>query len=143
MIVADSNGTILGSRETNGGRAAADTVGMLSFKKLDVYRVSIELLALAAEVIESIGRSKGNAPLADQLKRAALSVPLNIGEGAGKATPADQTKYYVIARGSAMECGAIFDAALVLKLVDGETAARAEGLVTRIAGMLTRMCHFR
>jgi four helix bundle protein len=116
---------------------------MLSFKKLDVYRCGIELLALAAELVESLRRSKGNAALADQLYRAALSVPLNVGEGAGKSTPADQTKHYVIARGSAMECGAIFDAALVLKLVDEETAARAEQLVTRIVGMLTKMCHFR
>ena len=43
-----------------------------------------------------------------------------------------QTKHYVIARGSAMECGAVFDAALVLKLVDQETANRADELITRI-----------
>ena len=111
-------------------------------KNLDVYRCSIELLALAAVVLESLSKSKGNAVIADQLKRAALSVPLNIGEGAGRSTPADQTKHFVIARGSAMECGAIFDAALVLKLVNDETATRAEELVTRIVGMLTKMCHF-
>jgi len=95
---------------------------MLSFKKLDVYKCSIELLALTAPVLDSLSKSKGNAVIADQLKRAALSVPLNIAEGAGKSTPADQTKHYVIARGSAMECAAIFDAAVVLKLVNGETA---------------------
>ena len=116
---------------------------MLSFKKLDVYKCAIELLALSAGALESMRKSKGNAMLADQLKRAALSVPLNIAEGAGKSTPADQTKHYVIARGSAMECGAIFDAALVLRLVENETAARAEQLVTRIVGMLTKMCHFQ
>jgi four helix bundle protein len=115
---------------------------MLSYKKLDVYKCAIELLAIAAKVLETLGHSKGNAVIADQLKRAALSVPINIGEGAGKATPPDQTKHYVIARGSAMECGAIFDAALVLKLVDEHTAATAEALITRIVGMLTKMCHF-
>jgi four helix bundle protein len=115
---------------------------MLNFKKLDVYRCSIQLLALTAEVLETLSKSKGNAVIADQLKRAALSIPLNIGEGAGKSTPPDQTKHYVIARGSAMECSAIYDAALVLKLVDEGTANRAEELVTRIVGMLTKMCHF-
>ena len=112
-------------------------------ERFDVYKCAIELLALSAGVLESMRKSKGNAMLADQLKRAALSVPLNIAEGAGKSTPADQTKHYVIARGSAMECGAIFDAALVLRLVENETAARAEQLVTRIVGMLTKMCHFQ
>lgn len=57
----------------------------------------------------------------------------------GYKGPADQTEHCVIARGSAMECGAIFDAALVLKLVDEQTVGRAEELVTRIAGMLTKM----
>ena len=115
---------------------------MLSFKKLDVYRCSIQLLALTSTVLETLGKPKGNAVIADQLKRAALSVPLNIAEGAGKSTSGDQTKYYVIARGSAMECGAIYDAAWVLKLVDEDTASRAEDLVTRIVGMLTKTCHF-
>jgi four helix bundle protein len=115
---------------------------MLSYKKLDVYRCAIELLSLSARVIDSLRDTKGNAIIADQLRRAALSVPINIGEGAGKATPPDQTKHYVIARASAMECGAIFDAALVLRLIDEATATKAEELVTRIVGMLTKMCHF-
>ena len=120
----------------------ADIGEMLSFKKLDVYQCAIELLALVAVVLDSLSRSKGNAMIADQLERAAVSIPLNIGEGAGKSTRADQTKHYVISRGSAMECQAIFDTALVLQLVNDETAARAEKLVTRIVGMLTKMCHF-
>jgi len=115
---------------------------MLSFKKLDVYRCAIELLGLIATVLDDMAKSKGNAVLADQLKRAGFSMPLNIAEGAGKSTPADQSKHYVIARGSAMECGAIFDVALVLNIVTAQTASRAEELVTRIVEMLTKMCHF-
>jgi four helix bundle protein len=115
---------------------------VLSYKKLDVYKCSIELLALSANVLESLRRTKGNTIIADQLKRAVLSVPFNISEAAGRASPADQTRHYVIARGSAMECGAVFDAAFVLKLIDGETASRADELITRIVGMLTKMCHF-
>ena len=116
---------------------------MLSYKKLDVYKCSIELLRLAVEILDSITKKRGNGVLADQLRRAALSVPLNIGEGAGKSTPADQRKHYVISRGSAMECGAILDAAVVMKLIDTATAERGEELVTRIVEMLTKMCHFR
>ena len=116
---------------------------MLSYKKLDVYRCAIELLALAATALESFSKTRGNGVLADQLKRAALSVPLNIAEGAGKSTPADQRKHYVIARGSAMEIGAILDASNVLKLVEADTVHRGELLVTRIVEMLTKMCHFR
>jgi len=42
-----------------------------------------------------------------------------------------------------MECGAIFDAAVVLRLIDELTAERGEHLDTRIVEMLTKMCHFR
>ena len=41
-----------------------------------------------------------------------------------------------------MECGAIPDAAVGLKLVDSATAEHGEQLVT-IVEMLTKMCHFR
>ncbi len=115
---------------------------MLNYKKLDVYRCSIEHLALVAKVLDAQKGRRGNADLMDQLRRAALSVPLNIAEGVGRSTPADQARHYVIARGSAMECGAIFDAAFLLRLIPNEVALEAEGLLTRIVGMLTKMCHF-
>jgi four helix bundle protein len=115
---------------------------MLSYQKLDVYRCALELLALISEVVESMQRKKGGTLLADQLLRAGLSDVLNIAEGAGKRTAADQTKHFVIARASAMECGAVFDAALVMRLVDPATAARAAILVTRLVEMLTKMCRF-
>ena len=44
-----------------------------------------------------------------QLQRAALSVPLNLAEGRGKRTTADQTRFFQIALGSVREMEAIFD----------------------------------
>jgi len=59
---------------------------MLAHEKLDVYRCSIEVLALSARIGEAVPLywSTGNAILLEQPKRAALSIPLNIVEGAGK-----------------------------------------------------------
>jgi four helix bundle protein len=57
---------------------------MLDYERLDVYQRSIEFLALAFAVAERVPR--GYASLADQLRRAAMSIPLNIAEVApGKA----------------------------------------------------------
>jgi len=65
---------------------------MLAHEKLDVYRRSIEFLALSARIGQAVPRGSLN-PL-EQLKRAALSIPLNIAEGAGEQGAQDRTRYY-------------------------------------------------
>jgi four helix bundle protein len=94
--------------------------GMLSFQKLDVYRCAIELLALAASI--SARPPRGFSSLTEQLRRAALSVPLNVAEAAGRTTDADAARHYAIARGSAMECAAIIDSLHVLSTIDDASA---------------------
>jgi four helix bundle protein len=111
---------------------------MLGHERLDVYRCSIEFLALSAGIAGSVPR--GNSILLEQLKRAALSIPLNIAEGAGKQSIQERKRYYGIARGSAMECGAILDACKVLSLVDAEVLATGKAMLVRIVSMLTKMC---
>ena len=80
---------------------------MLSFQKLRVYERSIDVLALANEIIGDL--PKGHAELADQLLRAAQSQPRTIAEGAGRRTTVDQARFYVHAQGSAMEAAAALD----------------------------------
>lgn len=111
---------------------------MLSFQKLDVYRCSIEVVAIAGDVAAEIPR--GRADLRDQLQRAALSIPLNIAEGAGRASEADGARFFAIARGSAMECAAVLDVVHVLGAVGEEQHRRAAELLARVVAMLTKMC---
>ena len=49
--------------------------------------------------------------LSDQLARASSSVALNLAEGAGRETRADQRRFFTIAFGSLRECQAILDLA--------------------------------
>jgi four helix bundle protein len=111
---------------------------MLSFQKLDVYQRAIEFLALAVKLCRDV--SRGNAPVVDQLRRAALSIPLNIAEAAGRTGSADAARAYAIARGSAMECAAVLDALLVLKLLGQQDHQRGCDLLSRIVAMLTKRC---
>jgi four helix bundle protein len=110
---------------------------MLDDERLDVYQRSIEFLAIAFAVAERVPREY--ASLADQLRRAAMSIPLNIAEGSAKPDGPDRRRYHAIARGSAMECAAIFDVARLLG--DSPAAALAEGkaLLVRVVEMLSRM----
>ena len=86
---------------------------MLSFQRLDVYRCALEFVAIATQISEKVPR--GHAELKDQLRRAAISVPLNIAEGAGRVSKADGARHYAIARGSAMECAAVLDVVRALR----------------------------
>ena len=111
---------------------------MLSFQRLDVYRCAIEFLAQA---IALSGRlPKGYAALADQLRRAALSSPLNIAEAAGRSSERDGARHYAIARGSAMECAAIVDAMRLLSVITEAEHATAIELLARMVAMLTKLC---
>jgi four helix bundle protein len=108
---------------------------MFGHQKLDVYRCSIDFLALAS----TVQVPRGYAHLGDQLRRAALSVPLNIAEGVGKTSEEDQLRFFAIARGSAMECGAIVDCLQRLEHVEPARASEMTDLLGRVYAMLTRM----
>jgi len=109
---------------------------MLSFQRMDVYRCALDLVALTA----TIDCPRGLSSLADQLRRASLSVPLNVAEAAGRRSAADGARHYAIARGSAMECAAILDSLRVLQALDQDRHDRAIDLIARIVAMLTRLC---
>ena len=109
----------------------------LHHERLDVYQVSIQFLAIAVQLAQSIPR--GYSALADQLRRASTSVPLNIAEGYGKRSLADRARYYDIARGSAHECAALVDVLTVLEAAEPATLRNAKGLLLRIVSMLVKM----
>jgi four helix bundle protein len=111
---------------------------VFGFEKLDAYQCAVEFVATAAGIIAEL--PSGYSPLADQLRRAALSVPVNIAEGIGRTSVADRRRYYAIARGSAMECAAILDACRVLKAASAVRLAMGRSLLLRIVQMLSKLC---
>ncbi|HXG59626.1 MAG TPA: four helix bundle protein [Thermoanaerobaculia bacterium] len=74
-------------------------------EKLDVDRLAIEFVAKANDIMERLPRGRGY--LGDQLQRAALSIVLNIAEGAGKFLPPTRpssTREHVLRRQKARLC---------------------------------------
>ena len=110
----------------------------LDHENLDVYQCAIQFLRLALELLHRM--PKGETELRDQLKRAAMSVPLNIAEGAGKTSLSDRARYHTIARGSAMESGALLDVCWAMGAFEEEELHRAKALLVRVVSMLTKMC---
>jgi len=79
---------------------------MFDFEKLGVYSKA-KLFNKSVSIF--LDQTKVNRNKKDQLERAAFSIMLNIAEGTGRFTNPDKKNFYIIARGSAFECVAIFD----------------------------------
>lgn len=106
-------------------------------ERLDVYRLALDFLVFANELTSKLPR--GRAHFADQLGRAALSVLLNIAEGAGKTSPADKRRFYLTARGSATESAAMLDALTRIGLLDEARQVRGKEMLLRIVSMLVKL----
>ncbi|MCA9263803.1 MAG: four helix bundle protein, partial [Planctomycetales bacterium] len=80
-------------------------------EKLDVYRLAIEYVGQTFQFAVTL--SGIHRHTRDQWLRAAQSIPLNIAEGNGKRSLKDRSRFFDIARGSALECSAIQDVLLI------------------------------
>jgi four helix bundle protein len=109
---------------------------MLPFQHLDVYRCALDFSKMAHQLAERCPPAQKD--LVEQLRRAALSIPLNIAEGNGKIGR-DCRRFYQIARGSVMECGAIYDVCSILGIVGESEHKEAMILLDRMTAMLTKM----
>ncbi len=83
-------------------------------RKFEVYRDTMALIAFAGTVTAGLG--SGFFVLKDQLIRAAISIAMNIGEGAGEYAPREKARFYRMARRSASEAISGFDALLTLRV---------------------------
>lgn len=106
-------------------------------ERLDVYTAAVDFVALAHGILSNL--PTGNGDLADQLRRAATSVVLNIAEGAGEFSKAEKARFYRIARRSGTECAAVLDIALRLELATRAQCEPARELLFRIVSMLTNL----
>lgn len=70
------------------------------FENLVVYKKAMGFV----EGIYVLSRKIHDKDIKSQMKRAALSIPLNIAEGNGRNTAKEKAQFYKTARGSLFEC---------------------------------------
>ncbi len=109
----------------------------LVLDRLDAYRVALEFVALASN------KKPRSSSLRDQLDRASASSVLNLAEGVGRASHADQARFFAVARGSALECVAIWDVLRSQGAISLATHEEGRRLLARLVPMLTRLMHPR
>jgi len=72
------------------------------FENLDVYQRAVEFAGKIHRLCYRLPR--GSYAMADQLRRASMSISLNIAEGSGRFHKNDKKQFYIISRGSVYEC---------------------------------------
>ena len=103
-----------------------------------VYGAALALVSALRPVLAQM-KTQDRA-LADQLRRAASSVVLNIAEG-NQRVGQDRLQFFRIAAGSAAEVKAALEVARVWGHLDASPAADAE--LDRVLAMLWRLTHPR
>jgi four helix bundle protein len=82
----------------------------LNHQKLDIYGISRQFVLECYKLTKSLP-SEERFGMITQIRRAALSVHLNIAEGASRKSEVERKRYYEIARGSVIEIDAALDVA--------------------------------
>jgi len=106
----------------------------------DAHDLAREAAILVIEHVTTV--RPGLRSLADQTIRATTSVVLNLAEGAGRQGR-DRMYHWRIAYGSALEARTALELLSATGSVDAVNAARAGGLLDRVAAMTWRLMHPR
>lgn len=91
----------------------------LNHKNLEVYKIS-RLLIKECYALTSLFPSEEKFNLTPQIRRAALSVKLNIAEGASRRSLIERKRYFEISRGSLIEIDASIETAFDLSYLRKE-----------------------
>ena len=102
------------------------------------YEVSLELIRNLRAVVPAV--KKFDKDLADQMRRAASSVSLNLAEGQ-RLTGGNQRRHYEIAHGSANETRATLDVAMAWGWIDEALPQRK--ILGRLLALLWRLTNGR
>jgi four helix bundle protein len=105
-------------------------------KKLDVWKLSMDLACRIYRATEVFPRGEQYS-LTDQVRRAAVSIPSNIAEGAARQTKREFANYLHIAQGSLSELDTLLELATHLEYLRPDRWNALDEQMVRIDKMLT------
>jgi four helix bundle protein len=108
---------------------------MASFRDLKVWQHAMRLAVECAKVAKRFPDEE-QAALADQLRRAAHSVPLNIAEGASRKGPREFRRFLDTARGSLCEVQTALEIARAMEYLSDVDFQRVDAIATETAKTL-------
>lgn len=112
------------------------------YKRLKVWQKSIELVEKVYAAARTLPKEETYA-LADQMRRAVVSIPSNIAEGHGRGSDKECVQFLFIARGSLFEIETQIELCRRLGYVRQEETADLLELTVEISKMLNALISYR
>ena len=110
----------------------------LAHTKLDVF-ITGKQLVLSCYKLSKLLPQAERFNMTQQLRRAALSVQLNIAEGSSRKSDIERRRFYEISRGSIVEVDTILDIAVELEYFKKEDLAETGNLIIKTFQMISKM----
>ena len=109
------------------------------FENLEVYKQAVGFCSKVFEICKTIG----DPEVKNQIKRASLSIPLNIAEGNGRNTAKEKAQFFKTARGSLFECVPIIKICRNTQMITKENYeslySAAEGIGKMLNGLINSL----
>ena len=108
----------------------------LNHQKLDIYQASRSFVFECYRLSKALPAEE-KFGMISQIRRAALSVHLNIAEGASRRSEVERKRYYEVARGSVIEIDAALDVANMLEYLNNIDTKQLGELLVRCFRILS------
>ena len=109
-----------------------------SYKDLIVWQKSIDLVTEIYKITELFPESEMYG-IVSQMRRAAVSIPLNIAEGRKRSTRKDFRQFLIMAYASASELETQIEISKRLNFLKIDKYAKADSLLLEVLKMLNKM----
>lgn len=110
----------------------------LNHKKLDVWKLAIKFVADVYRKTDDFPKLEVYG-LTNQLRRAAVSIPSNIAEGASRKSADERKRFYEIARSSLVEIDTQLEIATRLDYCSEESVSPQGETMNHLFAMLSRL----
>jgi four helix bundle protein len=111
-------------------------------KKLRVWQEAMALVKMIYEATSTLP-SEEKFGLVSQMRRAAVSVPSNIAEGAARQSKKETIQFYLIARGSLSELDTQLELCENLKLLQSSQISGVSAQLDKVDGLLNGLIRFK
>ena len=107
-------------------------------RDMAVWSRSIELVTEVYQLTKSFPSDERFGLIA-QLRRAAVSIPSNIAEGAARSSRAEYQRFVSIARGSSAECETLLEISARLSFASAAEIENVMAILNEVGGKLTSL----